>query len=62
MDSHGKKDQKETVAKELEEPAKKEESLLGKGHSEAFKSLFKPMYEEDKDRDFLCRNVHRGLR
>ncbi len=30
--------------------------------SEAYKSLFKPMYEENKDTDFLCRNVHRGLR
>lgn len=33
-----------------------------KKESEAYKSLFKTMYVENKDTDFMCRNVHRGLR
>ncbi|CDW82542.1 rtf2 domain containing protein [Stylonychia lemnae] len=30
--------------------------------SDAYKSLFTKQYEENKDADFLCRCVHRGLR
>ena len=48
----------------VEDEKEDKESLAKKKsyESETYKSLFKQQYEEDKERDFLCRNVHYGLR
>lgn len=58
-----KDDEDASPAKEDEEQPDEDAKVSKKPEmSEAYKSLFKTMYEENKDRDFLCRSVHRGLR
>lgn len=55
-----KKEEEEPVDKKRQKTELSTEDKLKQ--SEAYKSLFSQQYEENKDTDFLCRCVHRGLR